>query len=272
MKPYHETEKPIEQSLFSGSFAKKYGETGPVKLSNKTIVKTTSYSQTEIIQWIMGLYCPDGFELDPTYSVGNFYKNIVAPAYKFDLFPQVDGVVQADATNLPICSGSINSIMFDPPFVAAMPKKEATGLITKRFGYYKNIQHKLWDMYYKATKEFYRILKNKGVLVFKCQDVIDSSKQYMTHVQIMNDAVKVGFYPKDLFILIAKNRIVSQTTQQHARKFHSYFWVFIKQTNPVNYNINLSIHPGGERQGVMKECGAILVDGLCPYDLNDYEE
>ena len=103
------------QSLFSGSFAKKYGETGPVSLSNKEIVRSVSDSNTEIIRWIMALYCPNGFDLDPTYSCGNFYKSIKEPKFKMDLCE--DGVLKADATELPIKDNTLNSIMFDPPFV-----------------------------------------------------------------------------------------------------------------------------------------------------------
>jgi hypothetical protein len=53
-------------------------------------------------------------------------------------------------------------------------------------------------------------------------------------------ALQVGFYPKDLFILMAKNRINSFNgekwkNQYHARKHHSYFWVFQKSKCKVNY-------------------------------------
>ena len=87
-------------------------------------------------------------------------------------------------------------------------------------------------------KEFYRILKDKGILIFKCQDKVSSGKQYMSHVFIMNEAVKLGFYPKDLFILLAKSRIVADwqlKNQKNARKFHSYFWVFQKCDTQIQY-------------------------------------
>jgi hypothetical protein len=87
-------------------------------------------------------------------------------------------------------------------------------------------------------KEFYRVLNNKGILIFKCQDKVSSGKQYMTHVFIYNEAVKIGYYPKDLFILLAKNRIVADwqlKNQKHARKFHSYFWVFQKINKIIEY-------------------------------------
>lgn len=203
----------------------------------KDIIKSISYDQDEIIQWIIELYCPDGFEVDPTYSVGNFYKKILPPIYKFDIKPQVHGVVSADCRSLPFPDATVKSIMFDPPFIASIPKKQPTGIINKRFGYYRNVQHELWDMYHEALKEFYRILKEDGVLVFKCQDTIDSCKQYFSHVEIINYATMLGFYPKDLFVLLAKHRIIGKThrNQQHSRKFHSYFLVLIKKRNPVWY-------------------------------------
>lgn len=201
------------------------------------IIKSVSYDQEEIIKNIMTLYCPKGFELDPTYSKGNFYKNIPEPDYKYDLNPEVEGVVQADCRKLPHGYNSINSIMFDPPFVAAMPRKEATGIITKRFGFYKNIYPELWDMYRDALKEFERILKPGGLLVFKCQDTIHHDHQWLSHVEIINYALSLGFYPKDLFVLIAKNRLIGKNSrkQVHCRKYHSYFLVFIKKKHPVKY-------------------------------------
>lgn len=203
----------------------------------KEIIKTISYDQNEIMQSIIDLYCPNGFELDPTYSIGNFYKKIPQPRYKYDINPQVEGVEKADCTNLPLENNSVKSIMFDPPFIASIPKKEATGIMNQRFGYYRNIQNEMWGMYHKALKEFYRILKFKGVLVFKCQDTIDSCKQYLSHVEIINYAVSLGFYPKDMFVLLAKQRVIGKHhhKQQHARKFHSYFLVFKKEKNPVKY-------------------------------------
>lgn len=215
----------IQQTLASDSIRK------------ETIIKSTSYDQEEILKWITALYCPDGFELDPTYGKGNFYKNIQKPKYRYDLSPQSGDVVQGDCRALPHADNSVNNIVFDPPFIAAIPRGEATGIISKRFGFYRNVQNELWDMYHKALDEFYRILKPYGILVFKCQDTIDSGKQYLSHVEIINYAVSLGFYPKDIFILLAKHRIIGKYhhKQQHARKFHSYFIVFIKQKSTVNY-------------------------------------
>lgn len=216
----------MEQQTLSGQIEKK-----------EEIIRTTSYSQDEIMKSIIKLYCPEGFELDPTYSKGNFYKNIPQPKHKFDLFPQVEGVIKSDCGDLPLENSSINTIMFDPPFVAGIQNKSNDGIIINRFGSYKNVSVELWEMYHRALKEFYRLLKPKGILVFKCQDSVDSSKQCLSHVEIINYALSIGFYPKDMFVLLAKNRLIGKHhhKQQHARKFHSYFLIFIKQKSPVNY-------------------------------------
>lgn len=204
------------------------------------IIKSISYDQEEIIRSIMKLYCPQGFDLDPTYSKGNFYKNIQQPKLRFDLYPQVEGVKEANVTNLPLESLSVGSIMFDPPFIAGIPTKTAKkGIIGNRFGSYKSIPRKdgLWEMYRKALEEFYRILKENGILVIKCQDTISDGNQFLSHIELINYAYYLGFYPKDLFILLASNRVLKKyPKQKHARKFHSYFIVFIKQKCPVKYS------------------------------------
>jgi hypothetical protein len=209
-------------------------------LTNKTVIKSVSYSQDEILKNIMKLYVPEGFDLDPTYSVGNFYKKIPQPKYKMDIDPVRKGVIQADSTDLPLSDESINSIIFDPPFLATIgnvaESKKKSNIIIKRFGYYKNM-NSLWTYYKKSLKEFYRVLKYKGFLVCKIQDSISSSKQYLSHVELINAGIHFGFYPKDIFILLSKNVILSpkHSNQQHARKFHSYFVVFCKERLKVNY-------------------------------------
>lgn len=200
------------------------------------IISTISYNQDEILKNIIKLYCPNGFDCDPTYSKGNFYKRIPGPEYKFDLKPIIEGVTQADCCNLPLGDNSLQSLVFDPPFIGGSIGTGKMGIIKERFGIYKNIPT-LWDMYRNALREFHRVLKPNGVLVFKCQDSVESGKQFLSQFRIIKDALSMGFYPKDVFILMAKSRLVSpsQRVQQHARKFHSYFLVFINTLCPVNY-------------------------------------
>lgn len=208
-----------------------------LSIEKEKVVRTTGNNQYEIIKDIIRLHCPAGIEADITYSKGNFYKNGVrAPKCKMDIQPIGSGIIKADSRQLPLLGNCINTLMYDPPFVGGSRKDGKPGIIKTRFGYFKNILE-LWAYYNQTLKECYRVLKQNGVLIFKCQDTVESSKQYFTHIQVMNYAVNIGFYPKDLFILLAKNRLMSDNmkNQQHARKFHCYFWVFKKENCRVKY-------------------------------------
>ncbi len=216
------------------------------------VIKSTSYDQEEIIKNIIKLHIPSGvIDCDPTYSIGNFYKKtgIEAPKYKFDIVPQAEGVEQASADKLPLENNSINSLLFDPPFLISVgPSLKQTdaskkidgksNLIHQRFSSFESPK-KLWDFYKASLEEGYRVLNENGVFIFKCQDTVSSSKQYFSHSYIMNIAVKIGFYPKDLFVLLAKNRMISgkHANQFHARKYSSWFWVFEKNNkgNKIDY-------------------------------------
>lgn len=206
-----------------------------------SMARSISYSEQEIIRWILKLHCTTSIELDPTYSKGNFYKGeIPSPKYKFDIYPQTEDTKQGNAEHLPLEDESIHTIMFDPPFLAttgASLLKADGNKINKRFGVYPS-EKELHQFYINAMKEFYRILKYKGILIFKCQDKVSSSIQYFSHVFIMNEATKLGYYCKDMFILLAKQRIVADwqlKTQKNARKFHSYFIVLEKTNKTVKY-------------------------------------
>ena len=148
---------------------------------------------------------------------------------------------QANAEKLPLEDLSINTIMFDPPFLATTGKSlksnDNNNKINKRFGVYPS-EKELHQFYVNSLREFYRILKPNGILIFKCQDKISSGKQYLSHCFIIQEAEKLGYYTKDMFILLAKNRIVADwqlKNQKNARKFHSYFLVFEKSTKKIEY-------------------------------------
>jgi len=206
------------------------------------VIKSISYSSQDIIKNIVKLHCKYPIELDPTYSKGNFYKKgLKPPKYKFDLYPQMPGVIKADVEDLPLKSESINTIIFDPPFLATRGKslqtKEKNNLIVRRFGWYST-EKELFNFYRNSLKELYRVLKNKGILIFKCQDKISGGKQYLSHVFIINEAEKLGYYCKDIFILLAKHRLVPKwqlDNQKNARKFHCYYLVFEKTNKKITY-------------------------------------
>lgn len=211
------------------------------------IIKSVSNSQEEIISNIIKLHSPNGvIDVDPTYSKGQFYKNglVPQPRLKFDLEPQTKDTVQASSDNLPLEDNSVDTVMFDPPFVIVgrglthKKNKEGSSRIAKRFGGYGNFED-LKEHYYNSLKEFYRVLKPNGIVIFKLQNTISSGKQHFTHYFTIKSAIELGFYPKDEFILHNKSKITSfggrWKTQRHAMKHHSFFLVLEKTKNRVVY-------------------------------------
>ena len=114
-------------------------------MSNQKLIKSISFDQSEIIKDILELHVPHHqIDLDPTYSIGNFYINtgIEPPRHKFDINPQLADVQFGDSRSLPLPDGSITCEMFDPPFLAttgaSLSKKDTSNIINKRFGVYPN--------------------------------------------------------------------------------------------------------------------------------------
>jgi len=213
---------------------------GQNELFGDKVISSINFNEQEIIRDILYLHGNGNYiDCDPTFSIGNFYKDgLIKPKYRFDKFPQLNDVIEANSNNIPLENESCNIIMFDPPFVIGgttyNESDEGSCIIAKRFTSFKDFDE-LKQMYSSSLKEFYRILKEDGIVIFKCQDCVASAKQHFSHVWLMNESVKIGYYPKDLFILLAKNRINDGRKQQHARKYHSYYWVFKKEKCKVDY-------------------------------------
>ena len=224
----------IEEILYKNAGGGEAGE-------KNELIKSIHYNQDELIRSIIKLYVPSGkIDCDPTYSRGNFYKNLPKPKYKFDILPTGEAEY-GDSRRLPLDNESIECLMFDPPFLATTGKSLRSStdgnILNKRFGVYPS-EKELHQFYIDSIKEAYRVLKDSGIYIFKCQDKVSSGKQYFSHCFIKEEAERAGFYTKDLFVLLAKNRLVADwqlKNQKHARKFHCYFWVFEKCNTTVKY-------------------------------------
>lgn len=200
------------------------------------MIRSVYYDQSEILQSIMELCGIDRFCADITYGNGKFYEKIDQPLFKFDIAPQVDGVTECSSTQLPFKNGQIKSIVFDPPFLTYVrAAREGNGnmIMAKRFGGYWRYDE--LEKHYKETlTEANRVLSKKGIMVFKCQDIIHNHKMHCTHMNVMHWADGL-FRLKDLFVLPAKSRMpipqqegTKNKVQKHARIFHSYFMVLEK--------------------------------------------
>ena len=211
----------VEQQTLNGTIIKD-------KQNNKHL-SSVFYSEQELLNAIITIHCPNGIELDPMYNKGMFYKKGIVdkPKIRFDISPQVDGIKKGDATNLPLESKSVNCMILDPPFLFGIHGKTENNVCSKRYTIIKDFAT-LRRLYMNIIKESSRVLKRKGILIFKCQDYTDS-KTTMTHCYVYCFALANGFYAKDLCLLVKENKIFNPNTRQrHFRKVHSYFWIFQK--------------------------------------------
>jgi DNA modification methylase len=212
------------------------------------MIQTIGYNETEIQENILKLFSDlDYYELDPCYSTGVFYKRgLKQPRLKFDINPQSEDTQNADVRSLPLEDESVKTIMFDPPFVIGVPNgskdTEGSNKTFNRFSGF-NTKNEQAKFYYDSLKELHRVLKQDGIIAFKCQDTVSSGKQYMVHFEIIAMAQAIGFYVKDLFILCKKHRMNSGkwNVQRHARKHHCYYLVLQKvSVNPIAKNLNFA--------------------------------
>lgn len=196
------------------------------------MIKSVYENQIDILKSIMTLCNIERFDVDVTYGNGMFYKEIEKPVHCFDIDPSLVET-PASSDDLPLDDKSVSSLMFDPPFLTYVrAAREGNGnmVMAKRFGGYWKYDE--LEAHYKGTlKEAARVLNKKGVMVFKCQDIIHNHKMHCTHVNVINWAAG-DFRLKDLFILPAKTRMAipqqagtKKKVQKHARIFHSYFLV-----------------------------------------------
>ncbi len=181
---------------------------------------------------ILGLYVKNGsIVADVTYGKGVFWRHV--PQGQYDLRPTdiLDGI---DCRDLPYRDGEIDCVVLDPPYMHS-PGGTAHQSHSPFEDHYRNngsgnrtgskYHEAVLDLYHDAGVEAHRVLRERGVLIVKCQDEVCSNRQRFTHVEILQDYADVGFVAEDLFVVVRNNRPgVSRTMRQvHARKNHSYF-------------------------------------------------
>lgn len=194
----------------------------------------------EVFKQVMDLHVPSGSVVaDVTYGKGVFWKSI--PEARYKLYAS-DVQTGTDCRSLPYDDASMDAVILDPPYMegwfrqrkgqlggsgshSAFRERYSDGRETPDGPKYHAA---VLDLYLKAGREAYRVLRVGGHLIVKCQDEVSANRQHLTHVEIIAGYAQTGFYAKDLFIVVRHNRpgISRLLKQVHARKNHSYFLVF----------------------------------------------
>jgi hypothetical protein len=214
--------------------------------TSDVVLSAHTGDNAEVFPKILGLHVPVGSKIaDVTYGLGVFWRNVDLEDY--ELVPS-DIKTGLDCRKLPYKAGSFDCVVLDPPYMEGLYRKTnghlaGSGSHSAFRVAYSNGQETTsgpkWhdavlEMYYRAGAEAYRILRQDGVLIVKCQDEVSANTQRLTHVEIINHFAQRGFYAKDLFVVMRTNSpcITRLKKQVHARKNHSYFLVFVKTSSP----------------------------------------
>ena len=203
--------------------------------TNNLVFSAHTGSNDEVFPYVLSLYVEPGSTVaDVTFGKGVFWKNV--PRETFDLRP-TDIATGTDCRNLPYADGEIDCVVFDPPYMHTPGGTAHVG--HQNFEqYYKNngansekkYHDAILDLYFSASEEAWRVLREGGTYIVKCQDEVCANIQRFTHVEIMNRLVSEGFIAEDLFVVVRKSKpgVSRMVRQAHARKNHSYFLVFLK--------------------------------------------
>jgi hypothetical protein len=225
------------------SFKKKRTQGG--EATSDVIMSAHLGDNAGIFPSILALHVPKGSRVaDVTYGRGVFWKNVDPKDYTVMGTDLKSGV---DWRDLPHADQSVDALVFDPPYMEGLYRKTKDALAgsgshtafqnaysdsslqcaTKERKYHDAVL----EAYLSVIPELKRVLKFSGKFIVKCQDEVSANRQKLTHVELIWAYENVGFYCKDIFVVVRKNApIISRLkTQSHARKSHSYFLVFERQ-------------------------------------------
>ena len=192
----------------------------------------------QVFPEILSLYvADDSVVADVTHGEGVFWRQVPEDQY---VILGTDIQSGTDCRELPYEDGEIDCVVLDPPYMHS-PGGSAHTVHTAFEKHYRNngsgrqtgakYHEAVLELYRDAGQEAWRVLRDRGVLIVKCQDEVCSNRQRFTHVEIMQAYERIGFIAEDLFVVVRQNRPgVSRAVRQvHARKNHSYFLVFWKR-------------------------------------------
>lgn len=237
------------------------------KATSDVIVSAHAGSNAEVFAQILELHVKKGAVIaDVTFGKGVFWQKVCTSEYTIlasdiAVKPHLKSSVSVrggvDFRSLPYGNESIDCIVLDPPYMEGFFRKSVEHLAgsgthrafrsaystvdTITDGTGPKWHDAVTDQYLRAGREMHRVLRKSGIAIVKCQDEVSANRQRLTHVEIISSYEAMGFYTKDLFVLMRLNAPgVSRIKKQvHARKNHSYFLVFEKRI--VNVSNVLSV-------------------------------
>jgi hypothetical protein len=240
--------------------------------SSEVIQSAYIGDNSELFANILSLHVPKGSKIaDVTFGKGVFWKDVDCCNYEIigsdiklkpDLQKKFSGIKLFDSVDfrsLPYEASSLDCVVFDPPYMEGFYRQEQSEKAGQ--GSHKSFQvaysggtegvffeekprgrlswqDRVTDAYVSGAIEAKRVLKEEGFFIVKCQDAVSANIQRLTHVELITSFETLGFYTKDLFVLVrsAKASMSRVKTQRHARKNHSYFLIFQKPKKQILFS------------------------------------
>ena len=174
-----------------------------------------------LIKNVVDLYFDKGSKIaDVTWGRGVFWRDVDQKTYS--IFG-TDLQTGTDFRDLPYENNSFDHSIIDPPYARIQNLKGMKDCYNTT----REIRHsEIIQLYREGLIELNRITRSGGYILCKCQDEIYGCRQQWSHIEIYNIAKGLNLYPKDLFVLVNTKNPKPVYKQQHARKNHSYLWVF----------------------------------------------
>ena len=220
--------------------------------TTEAVMSSHTGDNSDLFPQILELFVAKGARIaDVTFGTGVFWKKVETSRYDFRPSDLKTGV---DARALPYSDDFLDAFVLDPPYMEGLYRdstsKLAGGGTHDAFRqYYSNGQattdtelkyhDKVIGMYMSIGVEARRTLRDGGIFIVKCQDEVSANRQKLTHVELIYGYERLGFYCKDLFVFTRNNKpaIARLIKQEHARKNHSYFLVFVlKKSKKLPYS------------------------------------
>ena len=205
-----------------------------------------------LIAKVAEMYLKKGQRIcDATWGRGVFWRSINLKNYEMHASDIVTCPrAKYDFKHLPYEDAFFDVSVFDPPYAHnpgnMMVDQNYQNAATTTGFYHKDII----NLYREGMLEARRILKPEAMLWVKCQDEIESSFQRWSHIEIYQIALSLGFFAKDLFVLKQlRYPKIQRENQQHARKCHSYLWIFkLPSAREIKQLIKFGIINGLKKQ------------------------
>lgn len=207
--------RPVQPSMFPDSAPDR--PVGPLLGSVQT------GTNADLIARVAPLYLT-GSVLDVTYGEGKWWDRFTPDPFTYHDRDKVDGV---DFTALPEADRSVDTVCFDPPYVAAGGRDTSTaGNFQDRYGIGGTPQSTVHDMALLGLAEVCRVAR-QFVLV-KCMEFVVSSEFCDMPTIVTNAAAECGWRVHDRIVHHGGSGPGGHNifTAKRARRHHSYLLVF----------------------------------------------